>query len=251
MSDSQTIDKNTLIKWAVVFIAAAAIWFIPCNEIYSPEVKKFLFVTALGILLVAFELIDLMAVSMMFPIGYILFGLAPDGFGLRRLAGHYAHGGYRRLHDCQRHGPNWLTKTDCLQVHLIGRRQLLRPALRRADCRLHFEHPPPAATHGLSWRPSPSACAKPLTWVKPWTRPSSCSWALYRPARPAYSFIRRTSCPSYLTRPNWLALPMPQPGFNISPKWLLTCCSFWYWCSYCLKFINRQKKIAGQRILPG
>ncbi len=77
MSDSQTIDKNTLIKWAVVFIAAAVIWFIPCNEIYSPEVKKFLFVTALGILLVAFELIDLMAVSMMFPIGYILFGLAP------------------------------------------------------------------------------------------------------------------------------------------------------------------------------
>lgn len=77
MSNSQTIDKNLLIKWAVVFIAAAAIWFMPCNEIYSPEVKKFLFVTALGILLVAFELIDLMAVSMMFPIGYILFGLAP------------------------------------------------------------------------------------------------------------------------------------------------------------------------------
>ena len=64
-------------KWAVVFIAAAAIWFVPCNEVYSPEVKKFLFVTALGILLVAFELVDLMAVSMMFPIGYIIFGLAP------------------------------------------------------------------------------------------------------------------------------------------------------------------------------
>ncbi len=77
MSNSQTIDKNFIMKWAVVFIAAAAIWFMPCNEVYSPEVKKFLFVTALGILLVAFELIDLMAVSMMFPIGYILFGLAP------------------------------------------------------------------------------------------------------------------------------------------------------------------------------
>ncbi|MFR6291771.1 MAG: SLC13 family permease [Peptococcaceae bacterium] len=77
MSNSQTIDKNFIMKWAVVFIAAAAIWFMPCNEVYSPEVKKFLFVTALGILLVAFELMDLMAVSMMFPIGYILFGLAP------------------------------------------------------------------------------------------------------------------------------------------------------------------------------
>lgn len=77
MSNSQTIDKNFIMKWAVVFIAAASIWFMPCNEVYSPEVKKFLFVTALGILLVAFELMDLMAVSMMFPIGYILFGLAP------------------------------------------------------------------------------------------------------------------------------------------------------------------------------
>lgn len=77
MTDSQTIDKNWMMKWAVVFIAAAAIWFVPCNEVYTPEVKKFLFVTALGILLVAFELIDLMAVSMMFPVGYILMGLAP------------------------------------------------------------------------------------------------------------------------------------------------------------------------------
>ena len=51
---------------------------MPCGEIYTPEIKKFLFVTALGILLVAFELVDLMAVSMMFPVGYILFGLAPN-----------------------------------------------------------------------------------------------------------------------------------------------------------------------------
>ena len=74
---STTMDRNTMIKWAVAIVAALAIWFIPCNEVYTPEVKKFLLVTATGILLVAFELVDLMAVSMMFPIGYILFGLAP------------------------------------------------------------------------------------------------------------------------------------------------------------------------------
>ena len=77
MNNSQNVNKSLLCKWAVVFIAAAAIWLAPCTEIYTPEVKKFLFVTATGILLVAFELIELMAVSMMFPIGYILFGLAP------------------------------------------------------------------------------------------------------------------------------------------------------------------------------
>lgn len=77
MTNSKTMDKIMIIKWVITILAAATIWMIPCNEIYSPEVKRFLLVTATGILLVAFELVELMAVSMMFPIGYILFGLAP------------------------------------------------------------------------------------------------------------------------------------------------------------------------------
>lgn len=72
-----SVSRSTLIKWGVVLAAVAMIWIAPCNDYYTLEVKKFLFVTATGILLVAFELMDLMAVSMMFPIGYIVLGLAP------------------------------------------------------------------------------------------------------------------------------------------------------------------------------
>ncbi len=252
MSDSQTIDKNTLIKWAVVFIAAAAIWFIPCNEIYSPEVKKFLFVTALGILLVAFELIDLMAVSMMFPIGYILFGLAPMDSAYGAWLGTtpmVVIGGYMIANVMDRIG---LLKRIAYKCILLvgGSYYGLLYGVLIAGC--IFEHPPPAATHGLSWRPSPSACAKPLTWVKPWTRPSSCSWALYRPARPAYSFIRRTSCPSYLTRPK-LA------GASYAPTWIQYFTQMAPYVLFILVLVfllpkiykPTKKKIAGQRILPG
>lgn len=70
-------NKASLIKWAITLGTALIIFLIPCNEIYSYEVKMFLLVTATGILLVAFELADLMAVSMMFPIGYLASGIVP------------------------------------------------------------------------------------------------------------------------------------------------------------------------------
>ena len=69
LSAKVSVPRSTLIKWGVVLAAAAMIWLVPCNDVYSLQVKEFLFVTATGILLVAFELVDLMAVSMMFPIG--------------------------------------------------------------------------------------------------------------------------------------------------------------------------------------
>lgn len=72
-----TKNKTVLLYWIIVFMTIAAIWIVPCNEFYTMAVKKYLFVTATGILLVAFELIDLMAVSMMFPIGYLVLGLVP------------------------------------------------------------------------------------------------------------------------------------------------------------------------------
>ena len=91
-AQSNTVSKGQLIKWAVTTVIAAGILAIPTNETYSYEVKMFLFVTALGILLVAFELIDLMAVSMMFPIGYLVSVFGVDA--------NDAVSSYWRLYDC-------------------------------------------------------------------------------------------------------------------------------------------------------
>ena len=74
---TQQVSKGTIFKWLISLGIPLMLVLFPTNETYTYEVKMFLLVTALGILLVAFELIDLMAVSMMFPIGYMVTGLVP------------------------------------------------------------------------------------------------------------------------------------------------------------------------------
>ena len=74
---TQQVSKGTIVKWIISLGIPLMLLLFPTNETYTYEVKMFLLVTSLGILLVAFELIDLMAVSMMFPIGYMVTGLVP------------------------------------------------------------------------------------------------------------------------------------------------------------------------------
>jgi di/tricarboxylate transporter len=50
---------------------------IPCNELFTFQVKTFLAVTVLGILVLAFELCHGMFVGMYFPVVYTLLNLAP------------------------------------------------------------------------------------------------------------------------------------------------------------------------------
>lgn len=53
------------------------LFLIPETDVYTYQVKMFLIVTIAGILMVAFEQVNLMAVSMLFPIGYMVTGLVP------------------------------------------------------------------------------------------------------------------------------------------------------------------------------
>ena len=71
------VSKGTIIKWLVTIGVPLCLFLIPETETYSYNVKMFLVVTVLGILMVAFEQVHLMAVSMLFPIGYIVSGLVP------------------------------------------------------------------------------------------------------------------------------------------------------------------------------
>lgn len=71
------VSKGTIIKWLVTIGVPLCLFLIPETETYSYNVKMFLVVTVLGILMVAFEQVHLMAVSMLFPIGYIISGLVP------------------------------------------------------------------------------------------------------------------------------------------------------------------------------
>ena len=71
------VDKGALIKWLITIAVPLILFLIPETDVYTYEVKMFLVVTVGGILLVAFEQVYLMAVSMLFPIGYMVAGLVP------------------------------------------------------------------------------------------------------------------------------------------------------------------------------
>ena len=71
------MSVSKMIQWGVTLAIVLSVLLVPCNEGFTFQIKMFIIVTALGILLVAFELLNLMAVSMMMPIGYLVFGLGP------------------------------------------------------------------------------------------------------------------------------------------------------------------------------
>lgn len=76
-TQAMKVDKGALIKWLITIAVPLILFLIPETDVYTYEVKMFLVVTVGGILLVAFEQVHLMAVSMLFPIGYMAAGLVP------------------------------------------------------------------------------------------------------------------------------------------------------------------------------
>lgn len=73
---STSIDKKLLLKWAIAIIVPLCFLIPETTELYTQETKMFLLVTSLGIFLAAFELMSLMAIAMVFPIGYIMLKVA-------------------------------------------------------------------------------------------------------------------------------------------------------------------------------
>ena len=76
-AEVKKISTAKMIQWAITAIIVMSVLLVPCTASFTFQIKMFIVVTALGILLVAFELLNLMAVSMMMPIGYLVFGLGP------------------------------------------------------------------------------------------------------------------------------------------------------------------------------
>lgn len=76
-AEVKKLSPAKMIQWTITAIIVGSVLLVPCNAAFTFQIKMFIVVTALGILLVAFELLNLMAVSMMMPIGYLVFGLGP------------------------------------------------------------------------------------------------------------------------------------------------------------------------------
>lgn len=73
-----TMDRTKLMKWLISFaIPILLILFLPTGDVITVALRNFLAVTIFGILMMAFELTPSMCSAVIFPLGYVLFGVAP------------------------------------------------------------------------------------------------------------------------------------------------------------------------------
>lgn len=69
-------NKSLLLKWAITIIVPILIFFIPLSETYTAPMRSFFVITLLCILIMAFELMNTMAISILMPMLYLIF-IAP------------------------------------------------------------------------------------------------------------------------------------------------------------------------------
>ena len=71
------LSKKTVIIWAITIILPLAIMLIPTNEIFNIKLKLYVAITLMGILIMAFESLNQLALAILLPVAYIVFQLAP------------------------------------------------------------------------------------------------------------------------------------------------------------------------------
>ena len=77
MGAENAMNKSTMIKLFLNVLIPVIIALIPANEIFTPQLKIYFVITMLAILAFAFEVINTTVVSILLPILYTLFNLAP------------------------------------------------------------------------------------------------------------------------------------------------------------------------------
>jgi len=82
------IDKGKLIKWIVTLVLSFSFFLVPTSETFTPESQKFLCFAVLTILIVAFELMNMMIPSILLPTAYVLFGVCNATQALKPFATH-------------------------------------------------------------------------------------------------------------------------------------------------------------------
>lgn len=69
--------RSFIVKWAISIVITAIILLIPSNETYTYEVKMFVAITALSMLMMAMELAHNLVPALLLQVGYLIFKVAP------------------------------------------------------------------------------------------------------------------------------------------------------------------------------
>lgn len=75
----QVSNKSTMIKWIITFIVPGMLFLVPTNELFTEQIRLFLFLTLFTIFILAFETLDYTVPGIMLPTLYALTGLVPMG----------------------------------------------------------------------------------------------------------------------------------------------------------------------------
>lgn len=69
-------NKSNLIKWGITFLVPFTVWCIPTGGVYTDQMRLFFVITLAAVMFMAFEFFNLMVVSLLLPMTYLIF-LAP------------------------------------------------------------------------------------------------------------------------------------------------------------------------------
>ena len=76
---SEKMNKKDMIKWLITFACCLCIYLIPVGESFTAEIRLFLVFVTLVIMIVAFELLDIIISAIALPTLFVISGLAPAG----------------------------------------------------------------------------------------------------------------------------------------------------------------------------
>jgi len=106
----KSINKTTLIKWAISVIVPSCCLFIPTGELFTVTMRNFVMVTVFSIFLFGFEIIDTVVGSLILTFGYVILNVAPMSVTLAPWTGDIP----------------WMMVTGLLLVAIVQRTSILK-----------------------------------------------------------------------------------------------------------------------------
>lgn len=77
MSADLKVSKQTMIKWIITIVIPLIVYLFPTNEVYTNQMRLFIVSTVFFLLILAFELFDVIVPSVLMPISWGIISVAP------------------------------------------------------------------------------------------------------------------------------------------------------------------------------
>ena len=114
------LSNGEKLKWVILVVCMAILYFIPEGDVYTAAVKGFCLVTVAGIYLVAFEMMPAYIAATLIPVGYWIFEGCSGGRGLWFLDTAVSVDYFRCVYGCAYYAEDWREQTAGLQSDAFG-----------------------------------------------------------------------------------------------------------------------------------